>query len=58
MARLLREAEEQAVELLRRNRDALDALTQQLLEHETVTGDVVRGIAAAAGTVPVGTPLS
>jgi cell division protease FtsH len=58
VARLLREAEEQAVALLRRNRDALDALTQQLLEHETVTGDVVRSIAAAAGTVSVGTPQS
>src|SRR3954471_3273475 len=58
VARLLREAEEQAVALLRRNRDALDALTQQLLEHETVTGDLVRGIAAAAGPVSVGTSQS
>jgi cell division protease FtsH len=48
VSRLLREAEARAVELLRNNREALDALTQQLLEHETVTGDVVRAIANGA----------
>jgi cell division protease FtsH len=45
VARLLREAEEHAVDLLTRYRGALDALTRQLLEDETVSGDVVRGIA-------------
>jgi cell division protease FtsH len=45
VSRLLREAEAYAVDLLRSNRGALDALTQQLLEHETVSGDVVRAVA-------------
>ncbi|MCW2527471.1 MAG: ATP-dependent metalloprotease FtsH [Pseudonocardiales bacterium] len=45
VSRLLREAEARAVEQLSRHRDALDALTQELLEHETVDGDVVRAIA-------------
>jgi cell division protease FtsH len=45
VSRLLREAEVYAVDLLRHNRLALDALTQELLEHETVSGDVVRAIA-------------
>jgi cell division protease FtsH len=45
VARLLREAEARAVDLLRERRDALDALTEALLEQETVTGDVVRAIA-------------
>jgi cell division protease FtsH len=44
VARLLREAEEDAVELLRTHRLALDALTRELLEHETLSGDVVRTI--------------
>src|SRR3954463_2479740 len=46
VARLLREAEEHAVDLLRLHRSELDALTSELLEHETVSGDVVRRIAA------------
>ncbi len=41
VARLLREAEEQAVTLLRRHRRALDALTGILLERETVDGGVL-----------------
>jgi cell division protease FtsH len=45
VARLLREAETTAVNQLRERRDALDALTQELLEHETVDGDIVRAIA-------------
>src|SRR3954447_14592234 len=56
VARLLREAEARACELLRDNRDALDALTQELLEKETVTGEVVRAIANgahAAGRQPL-----
>jgi cell division protease FtsH len=45
VARLLREAEARAVDLLRGHRPELDALTRELLEHETVSGDVVRRIA-------------
>jgi cell division protease FtsH len=56
VARLLREAEEHAVSLLRRHRGALDALTSELLEHETVTGDVVRAIAQGSRPVAVGDP--
>jgi cell division protease FtsH len=48
VGRLLREAEAYAVDLLRRNRDKLDALSSQLLEKETVSGDVVRAIADGA----------
>ena len=58
VARLLREAEVTAVDLLRTHRGALDALTRELLEHETVSGDVVRSIAAGsrAGDDAQGTP--
>jgi cell division protease FtsH len=45
VARLLREAESQAVELVRSHRSALDALTEQLLHDETISGDMVRRIA-------------
>jgi cell division protease FtsH len=41
VARLLREAEERAIQLVRSQREALDLLVGQLLEHETVSGDVV-----------------
>jgi cell division protease FtsH len=41
VARLLREAEVRAGELLRRHRAALDSLTGRLLEEETVDGSVV-----------------
>ncbi|WP_241251396.1 ATP-dependent zinc metalloprotease FtsH [Candidatus Protofrankia californiensis] len=41
VARLLREAEEQAVKLLHAHREALDALTGILLERETVDGSVL-----------------
>jgi len=46
VARLLREAEADAVRLLTEHRDALDALSGELLEQETVDGDVVVAIAA------------
>jgi cell division protease FtsH len=46
VARLLREAEAHAVDVLRSHRPELDALTDELLEHETVSGDVVRRITA------------
>ncbi|HEY0374409.1 MAG TPA: AAA family ATPase, partial [Amnibacterium sp.] len=48
VARLLREAEAGAVDLLTRHRSALDALSAELLEHETVDGSVVRRIAQEA----------
>jgi cell division protease FtsH len=38
VSRLLREAEDHALDLLRRNRQALDGLTDLLLERETVGG--------------------
>ena len=50
VSRLLREAETRAVDLLRAHRAQLDALTQELLEQETVSGEVVRAI--ADGTAP------
>src|SRR3954463_10942709 len=49
VSRLLREAEDQAVGLLQSHRGALDSLTARLLQEETVTGDVVRAIAAGNG---------
>jgi cell division protease FtsH len=45
VARLLREAETHAVELLRTHRVALDQLTEELLTQETVDGVLVRAIA-------------
>jgi cell division protease FtsH len=41
VARLLREAEGRATELLTHHRAALDGLTRRLLEEETVDGSVV-----------------
>jgi cell division protease FtsH len=41
VARLLREAEQRAVGLLREHRDALDWLAARLVEQETVDGKVV-----------------
>jgi cell division protease FtsH len=47
---IIKEIEQQTSELLAANRDALDRLTAQLLEHETVSGDTVDECLAAAGT--------
>jgi cell division protease FtsH len=44
--RLLQEAETRALQLLQTHRSALDRLTEQLLEHETVDGSVVRSALA------------
>jgi cell division protease FtsH len=56
VARLLREAETYAVDLLRGHRVALDELTAELLANETVDGTTVDAIAAkstaSAGVVP------
>jgi cell division protease FtsH len=51
VAGLLREAEQRALELLGRHRDALDRLVADLLVHETVDGDAVG--AAIRGPAPV-----
>jgi len=48
VARFLREAETEAVDLLTRHRAALDALAEELLAHETVDGSVVRRLAHEA----------
>jgi cell division protease FtsH len=47
VARLLRHAEQRAVDLLRLHRDALDRLAAALLAHETVDGAVVVDVLAA-----------
>lgn len=41
VARLLREAEQRAIELLTEHRAELDRLTELLLEHETIDGETV-----------------
>jgi cell division protease FtsH len=41
VARLLREAEERAINLINENRSAYDQLVEALLEHETVDGEFV-----------------
>jgi cell division protease FtsH len=53
VARLLREAERDAVDLLTLHRNALDTLAARLLAEETVSGDVVRQVAQGVA-VPVG----
>ena len=52
VARLLREAEARAVELLSTHRAALDELSGELLLHETVDGAIVHSIADRALTTP------
>ena len=56
VSRLLREAEERAVGLLRAHREELDALVALLLERETVDGSDVYRLAGLRGQVgrPVG----
>jgi cell division protease FtsH len=49
VSKLLREAEQRALDLLRSNRDPLDRLTELLLERETVDGTDVDEI---LGRVP------
>jgi cell division protease FtsH len=63
VARLLRQAEQRAVELLKENRAELDALTRLLLERETVDGSEVYRLAGrpdrstVVPPVPVTTPV-
>jgi cell division protease FtsH len=54
VARLLREAEERDLKLLTEHRHHLDRLTEDLLEHETVDGEVVYRIVGKP--VPGGSP--
>jgi cell division protease FtsH len=54
VARLLREAEQTAIDLLSIHRGALDRLTTELLEHETIDGHTVRTIAGTNLTEQIG----
>ena len=45
-SRLLREAEQRAISLLRAHRPALDRLARPLLEHETIDGNLVLAVLA------------
>jgi cell division protease FtsH len=56
VSRLLREAEERAVTLLRTHRDALDRLTRLLLEVETIDGAAVDALARGEHVEPPVTP--
>jgi cell division protease FtsH len=53
VAKLLREAEARAISLLRERRDALDRLVEDLVTHETVDGDAVKGAIAGPMREPV-----
>jgi cell division protease FtsH len=53
VAALLARAEARARDLLTRHREALTQLTAALMEHETITGDEVRALAASTGRAPV-----
>ena len=53
IARILRQQEERAIELLSRHRAGLDAVSRSLLERETLDGDEVGGLVDAAYGRPV-----
>jgi cell division protease FtsH len=53
VAALMARAEARARDLLTRHREALTQLTAALMEHETITGDEVRALAASTGRAPV-----
>jgi cell division protease FtsH len=57
VARLLRDAEQTAIELLRTHRDALDRLTEMLLTEETVDGSVVLAAVGDATLLPTLQPI-
>ena len=50
VSRLLNEAEQRATAILTAHRGALDAVVAQLLEHETIGGDDLKSVVAAAET--------
>jgi cell division protease FtsH len=57
VAKLLRDADQRAEQLLREHRDALDRLTELLLERETVDGtDVDEILGRVPSPTPVGAP--
>jgi cell division protease FtsH len=61
VAKLLRDAEKRAVDLLRSHRSVLDALTSSLLENETVDGaEVYRlaGVPDRSSTAPSVAPAA
>jgi cell division protease FtsH len=62
VSRLLTEAEHRATQLLSENRTALDAVIEELLDKETISGadltDVVRKANAAPAAVPAAPPAS
>jgi cell division protease FtsH len=60
VAKLLREAEERSLSVLRDHVDALDRLVEALIAHETVDGATVQAIVAGelAASTPVPTPTS
>jgi cell division protease FtsH len=57
IARLLRDAEQTALELLRTRRDALDLLTEMLLTEETVDGSVVLAAVSDTAHLPTLQPI-
>ncbi len=58
VAGLLTRAEARAREVLTRHREALSQLTAALLAQESITGDEVRALAAAAGPAPLAAGLA
>jgi cell division protease FtsH len=58
VAALLATAEARARDLLTRHRDALTQLTAALMEHETITGDQVRALAATTSQAPLPVALA
>jgi len=60
VSKLVREAEDRALAVLREHRDALDRLVEELVAHETVDGATVQALVADVSkpTVTVGSPTS
>ena len=54
MARLLRDAERRATELLKQHREHLDRLVDLLVEKETVDGSVVYALVGVAKAADIG----
>jgi cell division protease FtsH len=60
VSKLVREAEDRALSVLREHRDALDRLVDELLAHETVDGATVQALVTevAMQTATVGSPMT